>query len=44
MMMITAMMIVAFYDMIRVADPRHVFFLADGHDCDDDGNRDDDRG
>ena len=43
-MMITAMMIVALYDMISVADPRHLFFLVDGHDGDGDDNRDDDRG
>ena len=44
MMLITLMMIVALYGMISVADPRHLFFLADGHDGDDDDNRDDDRG
>ena len=42
-MMITVMMIVALYGMISVADPRHLLFLVDGHDCDDDDNRDDDR-
>ena len=45
MMMITVMMmIVALYGMISVADPRHLFCLVDGHDGDDDDNRDDDRG
>ena len=44
MMMITVMMIVALYDMISVADPRHLFFPVDGHDGDDDDHRDDDRG
>ena len=43
-MMITVMMMVALYGMISVADPRHLLCLADGHDCDDDDNRDDDRG
>ena len=42
--MITVMMTVALYDMISVADPRHLFFLVDGHDGDDDDNRDDGRG
>ena len=39
MMMITVMMIVALYDMISVADPRHLFFLVDCHDGDDDDHR-----
>ena len=43
-MVITVMMIVALYDMISVADRRHLFFLVDGHDGDDDDNRGDDRG
>ena len=42
--MITVMMIVALYGMISGADPRHLFFLVDGHDGDDDDNKDDDRG
>ena len=42
-MMITLMMIVALYGMISVADPRHLLFLVDGHDGDDDDNRDGDR-
>lgn len=42
--MITVMMIVALYDMISDADPRQLLFLVDGHDGDDDDNRDDDRG
>ena len=41
MMMITVMMRVALYDMISVADPRHLFLLVDGHYGDDDDNRDD---
>ena len=44
MLMITVMMIVALYGMISVAEPRQPFFLVDGHDGDDDDNRDDDRG
>ena len=43
-MMITVMMIVALYVMIRVADPRHLLFLVDGHDGDDYDNREDCRG
>ena len=42
--MITVMMIVALYDMISVADPRHLVCLVDGLDGDDDDNRDDGRG
>ena len=42
--MITVMMIVALYGMMSVADPRHLLFLVDGHDCDGDDNRDDDKG
>ena len=44
MMMITVKIIVALYGMISVADLRHLFFLVDGHDGDDDDNRDDDKG
>ena len=42
--MITVMMIVALYDMISAADLRHLFFLVDGHDGDDDDSRDDGSG
>ena len=42
-MMIAVMIIVALYDMINVADPRHLLFLVDGNDGDDDDNRDDAR-
>ena len=42
--MITVMMRVALYGMISVADPRHLLFLVDGHDGEDDDNRDDERG
>ena len=44
MMMTTAMVIVPLYDMISVADPRHLLFLVDDHYGDDDDNRDEDRG
>ena len=43
-MMIAVMMIVALYDMTSVADPRHLFFLVDGHGGADDDNRDDGTG
>ena len=41
-MIITVKIIVALYDMISVADLRHLFFLVDGHDGDDGGNSDGD--
>ena len=44
MMMITVMVIEAVYEIISVTDPRHLAFLEDGHDGDDDDNSDDDRG
>ena len=38
-MMIPVMMRAALYDIVSVADPRHLFFVVDGHQ----GNGDDDR-
>ena len=43
-MMKTMLITVALYGMISVADARHLLFLVDGHDGDDDDNRADDRG
>ena len=44
MMMTIVLVIKAAYETVSVADSRHLFFLVDGHEGDDNGNSDDDRG